>query len=775
MSVKIKIFVFLLHPQKKTQLPLLIDLTNTLSQLECEPNKDTFDVSSFEPFSDKITNEDYMPNFCSAFCCREWSGLCCERIHTNVLKSGDYECSIFALDQCFVPVQKDEVQEALAFNSTRKTPKHSGIVNSIKIHFFKSHMEKCREDKLDFLYSSSIPLFHSSDYYVTDVFNYNCNDCQCVSIENCKLVAYYVEETSLCGITYDLILKLRGPDKSNSDNVVLMGNWCEDVLSILCPNSKSSFMNMRTFCRDYGNSVFFQDLPILFRGETNGSSIPLEIMFYSCLNSLSENSMDMLLFPHIFNEKTEKRIDILNGLRIVRDCLAPWTFCCFEGMYISDTSLKQNIEDQPFPFSFVKGQRIFQKDDCEGRVCEAHVMAELFQTFYQILSHDLNESNLQHKIYRYAKHYFDKGKENTRIDITFDNWCNLLAVCYHIGKLFCSEVIEMHTTVGDVNFAVFNGEDVKSDEEEKKLVGHSFGLLVFLDCQKKQHTCILECTGWERLKTSSDIPICRQELELMRSIVKFKLSPNCPLKINVCGYLSQDREERVYENICLGNGCLFLSIDKSLEDWGGIQFGTNMKNFQRGKTLDYQHLRHDTLTEFEKEYIKKRDIVNLKFKTKDFLSEMCTLSRLLDNKTNKLPVLCFFQWFDMKNLSEQNKNKLCMCMKKAFDIQSMHAAYEKSIPNIRKCLCTPHKHCSEYLMLMRKNWKIISYGKFEGPVRGVRFSIQSKNTYDNTNNSCEEVLKMYMEQCVDMNLFRVQSRPFMHSIIYNIHYEDNLQ
>jgi len=589
-------------------------------------------------------------------------------------------------------------------------------------------------------------------------------------MENCKLVAYYVDETTVNGMGNDMILKMKGPDKNHSDNVVLMGNWCEDVLSILCSGSTSNFMNMRTFCRDFGNSLFFQDLPILFEQGNccTGQSVPLEVLFYSCLNSFMENSCSMLNFYHVFNVDSINNSDIMSGLRVVRDCLAPWTFCCYEGLYTSDVSLKQNVEDQPFPFSFVKGRRIFQRDDCEGRVCEAHVMAELFKNFYRLVSQESSIGNCQHEIYMYAKYYYDKGGENTRIDISFDTWCNLLAVCFYIGKLFHDEVLEIHTTVGDVNFAAFNGETVDSDS--KKLVGHSFGILVFHDSRQKKHTCVLECTGWERIQISSDIPLTEKELSFMREIVKLKLDSSCPLKINICGYLSQEKEESVYENICLGTRCIFFSVNKSKESQASkMDFGTSLKNLRNGRALDYEHLRDNTLSNFEKDYIKKSENVSLKVNTRDFLGEMCSLSNFLEKKTDKAPVLCFFNWLNIENLCDGDKEKLGMCMKRVFDIKKIHSDYENGMSKIRECLGTPPKNFSNYLMLMKNNWKVLHYkNSEEDHCRGIRFSIRLKDE-NSSGTSCDDIIYSLMKDRVDMDSFVVERRPFMHSIVYNVY------
>lgn len=758
MSVNLKIILFLVHRVKKKDPSALIDLANEF--FLHEPSSE-----AFQPFPE---NAKYMPNFCSAFCCQYWSGLCLDRIHSHALVLNDLECSIFALNGSMIPVEKDHVQRGLQVYHGQEENLLGALTNSIKIHFYRSEIQMDSQEKLDFLYSSSIPLLFDDSYYVTDVFNFNCNDCNCTNIEDCKLVAFYVDKTKLQGITQDLIVKNRGPSKTTSDHVVQMANWCEDVLSILCPASTSSFLNMRTFCRDFGNSLFFQDLPCLFREDQFVSSVPLEIMFYSCLNALNENSVSALEFPRLLEKSTMNDVDVLNGLRIVRDCLTPWTFCCYEGLYSSDTSLKQNVEDQPFPFSFVRGQRIFQKDDCEGRVCEAHVMAQLFKTFYSLLVPKAGLENLQHKIYTYAKYYFDQGCENTRIDIPFNHWCDLLGTCYHIGKLLHEDILEIHTTVGDVNFAVFNGESSHGEEESKgEMVGHSFGVLVFHDSKKKNHVCILECTGWERVQTPTDIPLSAKELDLMRHIVKYKLDGHCPLKINVCGYLPCQRENNVYKNICLGTECIFFSINEAMTEGSRLHFGTSLQNLKSGKIIDFEHLRHKTLSDFEKAYIKNSGQFTLKFNTRDFFSEMCGLSKQISNCSNKLPVLSYFDWLDVKKMSNEKKENLAQCMKRAFEMQNMHSTYEKNIPEVRKCLATPHKHFSEYLILMKRNWKVISSKGYEGGIcRGIRFSIQSKKE---EYTSCEDTFEAFMKKCSDPNLFKIDSRPFMHSVIYHIY------
>jgi len=748
-------------------------LSQTLSSEKESSNRQNVS-QGFKPFE----TANFMPNFASLWCDPNWSGMSSNSLCLDTHPSfPNVKCSLFRFQGNMSYLQPSALQKPFVSHYLSLAQPESislSLCNSFKCHFFlhEYHTEESRQ----FLYSSSFPLISDQEKEnpqnnwnlgVYGLFNYNFNEDECSPIPHVRLVVHKIKKLEVNRADVKL-LALSGPTSDYHREMICISNWFQIILQKFCPKSNSSFINTRTLCRDYGNCPLFQHLPYLFQTPT-GSTMPSEILFYVTYNSVCMNCVSMqMLLENLQFEKTlfanspPTTISILdkekveNTMRFIRDILAPWTLCVYEGLYWSDCSLNQNVEDQPFPMSFLNGNRIFKKDDCEGRVSEAQQIVLLLKSFYLMVVQNGARSNnsiwdaIQHMSHAYA---YEVNPERSRLQLEPSTWNHLVSTCYILGYYFFHNIVELHTTVGDVNFASFTAsENIDSDasssedhDATKNPTGHSFGVLIYSDyARKKRHAAILEATGWERTILSSDSTMQKSELELLSNISKLKEAHNLS-NLNICGHLSHQRENSIYQNICLGNDCLFFTKTNS---GSNINYGAKLSLFKEGNVVFHNPGYID-------------GAIALQIPTLSFINEMDTLNRFLNKKSTKTPTLVESKWIDLSTpLSFSSWKKALR------DIDIVKEKYQRYVSKLamhRRCLATPQRQEEEYLHLIQKNWKIMKEQADcdkDTQCRGIFVSVLFNDS------STEQRLTDFIHE---QGNFRIASvRPFMHSKIFNI-------
>ncbi len=231
--------------------------------------------------------------------------------------------------------------------------------NSLKLHFFHER----RDSRRDFLYGSAIPFEqmlqpqNGASYY--GLFNYNVDDLKCAAIPGMRVCVVPLKEISVPSDVH--LLATAGADVLHHNRSMRLSNWIDEVMHPLhlthllhltrlmhptrlmhqairgmAIEPPSQFATMRTFARDYGSIIFFQDLHKFFDGDakTLGSPLPPALAVYALCNALMTHgcSLDELLANMHF-EAFRQRL-----MCIVRDIVAPFTMCGFEGVYWADKS-----------------------------------------------------------------------------------------------------------------------------------------------------------------------------------------------------------------------------------------------------------------------------------------------------------------------------------------------------------------------------------------------------------------------------------------------------
>jgi len=420
--------------------------------------------------------------------------------------------------------------------------------------------------------------------------------------------------------------------------------------------------------------------------------------------------------------------------------------CCFEGLYLADTSLGQGVEDQPFPFSFLPGIRVFHKDDCEGRMSEAQHLKHAFQQFFKLI----RKNNADEFLGKLATFYFQKSEMETRLRLGEETWLDLLTLCFYVGMLFESNVLEVHTTVGDVNFAAFSAETSETSKDSSP-TGHSFGLIRLNSTDSDvSFATILEATGWERRILQHDIKPSKDEISLLSNILKMKASSGID-DINACGHLSDERENTIYKNICLGNDCIFFSLDAKSNQ---LNYGIGLVKFKDDAVFKCSPFAHA-----------RAKFGGVQIKTLDFIDDMICLSEYLNHNSSKIPMFVQHKLINIESI-QSKKHVWNKVLRQGIEIRDMTTEFIESIPMIRRCLATPQKREDELLKCMCEHWSIIDeddisqYFNKEERCRGIYLSCCSQETLD-------KILK-YLESIDRYQDMKISSHVFMKSIILNI-------
>ena len=355
-----------------------------------------------------------------------------------------------------------------------------------------------------------------------------------------------------------------GPAPDEHDRVVRLTNWVADVLHRLSPDATTPFCNMRTFCRDYQSTGLSQELYELF--QTPGTSLPPTAAVYALCAALALNGgLSAAEFADTVLPAAAAGADVVRRrlcMRVLRDLIACFTLCAVEGKYWADTSLGKGVEDQPFPMSFMPSERVFRKDDCEGRENEAQQMVLLLRCMHRAARrHGLPALLAEIR----GLHSFGALLSGVA---DADDYAR---ACCALGELLDLGVLRVETTVGDVHFGSV------AEGEQAHTVGHSFGLVLFRSGEFRD-ACILEATGWQRLFIEGhDRALAPAERDTL-----LKRLPERVMRRGgvVCGVMTPADETRVYENIALGGGCLFFTYPKKKQQRVCPRFGARVASIR---------------------------------------------------------------------------------------------------------------------------------------------------------------------------------------------------
>ena len=450
------------------------------------------------------------------------------------------------------------------------------ICNSVKVHFF--HCSGAAEARLDFLYSTAFPLetlLRDSASGAYGAFNYNTGDTCCRPLDGVTIRivpiasevdrAFRADTTLLC---IDCPVDLHG-------HTLAISNWMERAIGTISPKSTCLFKTMHTFGRDRCSMVLFQDLHTMLsaRPTTHGSHLPPALAIYAICNAAIINRIALVAIP--------TTPDVGAVLDVLRDTCACFTMCHHEGVYWPDKSCGMNVQDQPHPFSSVEpaGQRVFSRDDCEGRAAQSHCMVGLLKSMASVCR--LRPDN-RGALLRLLKEQQASDAVPLRLcDATLDA---ALSACVFIGNKLLSKTYEMHTTLGD---ACFNSI----------VTGHSFAIAT----DKGKIHRIVDSTGWQRLSLDPSKDIT-DSVAIMTELYRFLPGNEVQRSVTVDG----THENDMYRRIALGHDHIYFSFDANANE---LAFGTTLAGMRR------DGLRTITSS--------AASSPSFRIKTKDFIRELC--------------------------------------------------------------------------------------------------------------------------------------------------------
>jgi len=409
--------------------------------------------------------------------------------------------------------------------ASQQSVSSASCCDSVKVHFFR-----LSKDNNDFMYSSAFPLKQgpTSTY---GVFNYNDSDGQSCERDSSirMIVANHTLPSSL------MLLSPKGPDAAHHNRTIEVGNWIDVAFSEMWPKNRTCMTNPRTYFRDYCCTLFFTDICKLF-DKAGRSNLPPWLACYSLANALIVNGVP----PHTFLDMPIDR----EFLRIIKCVITPWTMCAREGLFWDDKSLGKPTEDQPFPLSFVPTykERVFGRDDCEGRASQAQEIVELLVNIFQYVKA------------RGEKEALARLGPCDKLQMSPKKLLALLQGCSRIGELLSNKTIESQTIVGEADTAAIHGGT-------GSVVGHSFGLLR----SGSRNYMTVENTGWQRPHLACDGKIRRANAFRIRDMM-------------MAGSVSDAIENKLYHRLYMGHDKLFFS--KSNKE---LSYGATLTDIAEGR------------------------------------------------------------------------------------------------------------------------------------------------------------------------------------------------
>ena len=379
-----------------------------------------------------------------------------------------------------------------------------------------------------------------------------------------------------------------------------------------------------------------QDLSTLFSTQEK-TFLPPVVALYALCNALLVNGpIPIALFMSMV-EENGTTIRVLPAflsifLRVVRDMVACFTMCIIEGIYWADVSLKKHVEDQPFPLSFMPTERVFGKDDCEGRATQVQHMKHLFIQIWKCVEY-MGHANFLELIMGMCSTQVCLHMSKTEIS-------QLLECCCLVGRLFNQGggcILEVETTVGDVHFGSLR------DGVQAEVVGHSFAMVLYRNtttttAPPQQDVCIIETTGWERRYLPEwDKSINAAEKDLITHIPSiFEQYTGKKNNVNVCGIISGEIESQIYQDILLGHDSIYFTLappSSLTKKKKPPCFGTHVNAIRKSLTYYYHNKTNLCKKKEHSDNTHNRIITgSFRLSTRDFIQELCATT-----STSKLP------------------------------------------------------------------------------------------------------------------------------------------
>jgi len=640
-----------------------------------------------------------LPNRVCAWADPFWTGLTCSSSSSSSSEAAAVS-SVFHVRGALCPRALSTLQTLVMMGVVGERGR--SLCNSLKLHFFAvAHDKKEEEEHASFVYASALPLEllftrGRGGARVFGVFNYNRCDTSAAPLPQFELIALPVSPAPpVAGV---LMYALPGPQADHHERTLRVSAWITDVLERVCPDLATDFKNMRTYCRDQHSTFLFQDLQRFF--ETPGTCLPPTIAVYAAYAALRllrlpdannmQQQQQLLLRWLLLAEEEDQLFEAERGelallfMRFVRDLLACFTLCAIEGLYWPDMSLACPVEDQPTPLSFMPSRRVFTKDDCEGRACQVHQMVLLLRWMHRAAV-DKGISTLLRVI---------RGMRSFAVLLSAlapHEFERLVHICVRIGGLLERGVLDVQTIVGDVHFA-----SMQSPVHMQSTTGHSF-VVAFLRDPSRHHVSrlaqVIEATGWERTQIRQQQQRDADDAKRVQAVlIRYKQSDprSGGLQGSLCGVVPQPMENRIYERLVLGNGCIFFTA----RDGGqriSPEYGARLEVVRRGLRR-YPHLQPPNNAVVVGQ---QQEEFAFTITTREFLQALCDGNHLWAAQPGAKAVLA--------------------------DYERMEAA----LPGMRRCLRPPQKNEVDIERVMCASW---------GPVVDASSSSSSSDGNNNTNN-----------------------------------------
>jgi hypothetical protein len=322
--------------------------------------------------------------------------------------------------------------------------------NSLKMHFFRVHPPALDGNiRRDFLYSTAIPLHRlgpNARGRCYGAFNYNRCDSSANPISGMRVAVTPIEPVRFHMAVS--LLAIRSPDIGHHRRLNELTAWLSAALTRLCPPPHSCYVDMRAYCRNQNDTRLFQDIPAM--QALPWTNLPLSLALYAlcgalCVNECAPHAFVAHWLPAITTDPSLPQGLRLWLLRIVRHTVVCFAMSIEEGIYWPDMSLNVNVEDQPFPLSFMPAERVFAKDDCEGRTSQVQLMKLLLQCLHRRQT-QIGRTALLAEVRALPSFVHLLGTlRPAYVEALLDGACAL-------GRLIDEGALDVQTTIGNVRF-----------------------------------------------------------------------------------------------------------------------------------------------------------------------------------------------------------------------------------------------------------------------------------------------------------------------------------
>lgn len=682
--------------------------------------------------SDEWNPRGFFPNAVAGFMDLHW-----EQGFTNHYKYFEQtKSTVFVLDFELKPKPLSALQ-----NLVMKTKSSElALCNSLKLHFFYQNTQQKLKGEFsnDFLYSSAVPLEVLVGGHGTyaGVFNYNLNETKCYPIGGISICVVPLAPVIIPRNT--LLLVNQGADLTHHRRLIKLTNWIFNTISSFVPSGSppgSQFAQMRTFGRDYGTMLLFQDLHKLFDAQvdTLGHALPPALAVYALCNALIVNECHVDLF--IENLKEDFFLD--KKMAILSDAAACFRMCAHEGIYWPDMSCKKLVEDQPFPDACLipNRTRVFKRDDCEGRTSQVFMMISLFRA--------MGVAYAQNPIANFAKMLDEISPKNKKLPLRLEETtlrkllcaCIALGIMLHqndatdaelenshntyvgaldiISEMTGGKKLQVHTVVGDAIFPA----------DPSTVIGHSFSMAMDPDNTRKH--CIIETTAWEHVAKKTEKIKTEQ---FVRTLVETlcplqqKWLPSGSRNLIRCAFVSPRKETATYSKINMSHDYIFFTQSKA--DSTPPQLGAKLADMRR----------HGLYT-FKTGY--SANPMVFRMRTRRFIEELCAYP--------------------------SKDHRLWPAVNDAETMLEEYDKIQKIIPSMRRAVCPPPRSENEILDIMSQ-WGIIEERHTQTLIQShVLFSIPNHLGSTDDDSSIQNAVRNLVNDDAKMLI-----HPFMHSHIFRV-------